>query len=277
MSRVSKPHAAAPESALQLQNLVEVIVNQQILPSQLVCDIAQPRRLVWSNNSCWFHTFIQCMASYNLDTYKFTGNENKRKREDEATEEIMSDFASGTSYEKGNFYSLSSLFCHEHMYNKIAEVVGPFGALKDKYHPSVTNLDGITDVVRCFWLDVEVVEYDKYIRKFEKLLETIDEKNMICLSTTKQMRETIAEAKLNARIKKINEQITIVKNKFYCEPRALYVFTGGCHFFARVKWYTGQCFLCDDLNNKVEKIDSLFHGVDFLNINAILFVKTTSD
>ena len=156
-------------------------------------------------------------------------------------------------------------------------VVGPFGALpvdsNGLYEPFIHKLDTIENVQSCFWLDVEHNVLTRYLKKFSDLLTMLEEKQLISSSGLAPMKEAVEEAKMNARKEYVKDQIEIARDTLGCEPRALYVLVGQNHFVARVKWYTGQCYLCDDLGGRVEKIDDLFAGVDYFKIFGILFVQ----
>lgn len=274
MQRGAKEPGGEDELTFKIQQLVNVIVCKQILSQQHVLDIARPRTFQLSSNSCWFHAFIQCMAAYDLNAYKIapapclTG----KKR---SLLETMTKFADGTEYEPGTQYGLSLLLSYSHMYQRIIDVVGLFGVLTFNYKPIVTELNEIETVANCFWLDVEFTVkpyWPGYLRKFSDLLTMLEEKQLVSSSVLAPMKEAVEEAEMNARKEYVNKQIEIARDTLGCEPRALYVYTVG-HFVARVKWYTGQCYLCDDLGGRVEKIDNLFAGVDYFKIFGILFVQ----
>lgn len=251
--------------ASQLHALITVIEHQQILPPQHLIDLARPREFKWVANSCWFHTFIQCMAAYNLNAYTFAPS---RKRS-------ISDFTDGMCYVQGQYSNLHNIFETQNMYDKITNVVGSFGAFSlatGKYHSVIDTFYKIESVKNCFWLDVEGHGLAKYIKKFVSLLHAVKEKRLVQSTDLTKMHGAADEAHLGNRISKLNEQIKYAYEKFQCRPRALYVFQEPNHFFAHVEWHSGHCFKCDDLHS-VQKIESLFNGVDYLNITAILFVK----
>ena len=281
MQRGAREPGGEDELTFKIQQLVNVIVRKQILSQQHVLDIARPRTFHWSANSCWFHAFIQCMAAYNLDAYKFVSAPCSTGKKRSALE-AMTDFANPTSYEKGGFFALSLLFyksdySNTNMHGRLANVVGPFGALpvdsNGLYEPFIHKLDTIENVQSCFWLDVEHNVLTRYLKKFSDLLTMLEEKQLISSSGLAPMKEAVEEAKMNARKEYVKDQIEIARDTLGCEPRALYVLVGQNHFVARVKWYTGQCYLCDDLGGRVEKIDDLFAGVDYFKIFGILFVQ----